>query len=72
MELPRRSLQVQTGSVRYDWKHGISNQNLRGERRISITFRECRQDGMKEEGELGRRRWFVAADGGQSHESGGM
>jgi len=72
VELPRRSLQVQTGSVRYDWKHGISNQNLRGERRISITFRECRQDGTKEEGELGRRRWFVAADGGQSHESGAM
>ena len=40
--LPRRSLQVQTGSVRYDWKHSISNENLLSERRVSITFRECR------------------------------
>ena len=40
--LPRRSLQVQTGDVRYAWKHSISNANLFGERRVSITFRTCR------------------------------
>ena len=39
--LPRRSLQVQTGETRYDWIHSISSENLLGERRVSITFREC-------------------------------
>ena len=38
--LPRRSLQMQTGHVRYNYQHSISNKNLFGDRRVSITFRQ--------------------------------
>ena len=38
--LPRRSLQVQAGGVRYDYEHGIPNANLLDPRRVSVTFRE--------------------------------
>ena len=38
--LPRRSLQVQSGTVRYDYRHGISNEDLLHDRRVSITFRQ--------------------------------
>jgi len=38
--LPRRSLQIQSGSVRYDYQHSIKNEDLLGERRVSVTFRE--------------------------------
>mmetsp|Transcript_12820 Transcript_12820/g.32898 ORF Transcript_12820/g.32898 Transcript_12820/m.32898 type:complete len:585 (+) Transcript_12820:292-2046(+) len=41
VRLPRRSLQVQAGGVRYEYQHSISNANLLAERRVSITFREC-------------------------------
>ena len=37
--LPRRGLQVQTGEVRYSYRHGISNADLHDARRVSITFR---------------------------------
>ena len=37
--LPRRGLQVQTGEVRYSYRHGISNADLLDARRVSITFR---------------------------------
>ncbi len=37
--LPRRGLQVQTGEVRYSYRHGISNADLHDTRRVSITFR---------------------------------
>ena len=40
--LPRRSLQIQTGTVRYEYRHGIANENLRHDRRVSITFRESK------------------------------
>jgi len=38
--LPRRSLQVQSGTVRYDYRHGIINKDLLHDRRVSITFRQ--------------------------------
>ena len=38
--LPRRSLQVQSGSTRYDFSHAIRNENLLTDRRVSVTFRE--------------------------------
>ena len=38
--LPRRSLQLQTGKVRFDYRHSIANTDLRGPRRISITLRK--------------------------------
>jgi alkylated DNA repair dioxygenase AlkB len=38
--LPRRSLQLQTGNVRFNYRHGIANDALLGPRRISITFRK--------------------------------
>lgn len=40
--LPRRSLQIQTGTVRYEYRHAIANENLRHDRRVSITFRESK------------------------------
>ena len=39
VRLPRRGLQVQTGEVRYSYRHGISNADLHDARRVSITFR---------------------------------
>jgi len=38
--LPRRALQIQSGTVRYDYQHGIPNQCLLDDRRVSITFRQ--------------------------------
>ncbi len=38
--LPRRALQVQTGTVRYDYMHSIPNGGLLDDRRVSITFRQ--------------------------------
>ena len=38
--LPRRSLQVQSGSTRYDFSHAIRNDNLLTDRRGSVTFRD--------------------------------
>ena len=38
--LRRRSLQIQSGSTRYDYTHSIANENLHGNRRVSVTFRE--------------------------------
>lgn len=40
VELPRRSLQVQANGVRYNYTHGIANDDLHSARRVSITFRE--------------------------------
>jgi alkylated DNA repair dioxygenase AlkB len=41
--LPRRSLQLQLGEVRYTWTHSIANTDLLGDRRISVTFRNALQ-----------------------------
>ncbi|KAL3916824.1 MAG: hypothetical protein SGPRY_006654 [Prymnesium sp.] len=41
VRLPRRSLQIQTGEVRYNFRHGIENQDL-PELRVSVTFRRAR------------------------------
>jgi alkylated DNA repair dioxygenase AlkB len=38
--LPRRTLQVLTGRVRYDYAHGIANADLLSDRRVSLTMRE--------------------------------
>ena len=40
MELPRRSLQLQTGHVRFNYQHAIANADLLGPRRVSITLRK--------------------------------
>ena len=41
VRLPRRSLQIQTGDVRFNWRHAIENADLCGPRRVSITFRRA-------------------------------
>ena len=38
--LPRRSLQIQQGAVRYDYRHSIPNHELLSDRRVSVTFRQ--------------------------------
>ena len=38
--LKRRCLQVLTGGARYDFSHGIANEDLLGDRRVSVTMRE--------------------------------
>ena len=43
--LPRRSLQVQTGRVRYSFRHGIAASNFLDERRVSVTFWQNRFEG---------------------------
>eukprot|EP00965_Chrysotila_dentata_P191559 6174601-Pleurochrysis_carterae.AAC.2 len=39
VRLPRRSVQLQTGDVRFNWRHGIEPADLHGARRVSVTFR---------------------------------
>lgn len=38
--LPRRTLQVLTGTARYNYSHGIANADLHSDRRVSLTMRE--------------------------------
>lgn len=38
--LKRRCLQILTGKARYDFSHGIANQDLLADRRVSVTMRE--------------------------------
>ena len=38
--LKRCALQVLTGKSRYDYSHGITNDDILSEKRISITMRE--------------------------------
>jgi len=38
--LKRRTLQILTGSARYDYSHGIRNEDLFSDRRISVTMRD--------------------------------
>ena len=40
MRLRRRSVQVQSGEVRYRYTHAIKNRGLLSDRRISIAFRQ--------------------------------
>jgi hypothetical protein len=40
VHLPRRALQIQSGTVRYEYTHGIPTGNFHSERRVSITFRQ--------------------------------
>jgi len=42
IHLPRRSLQVQSGSARFDFAHGVRRDDLRDPRRVSVTFRESK------------------------------
>ena len=44
--LPRRSLQVQMGRVRYNFRNGIAAGDFLDERRVSITFRQNRFEGF--------------------------
>jgi len=47
VKLPRRALQVQSGTVRYDYQHGIPNRCLLDDRRVSITFRQNKHNQHK-------------------------
>mmetsp|Transcript_24297 Transcript_24297/g.36012 ORF Transcript_24297/g.36012 Transcript_24297/m.36012 type:complete len:322 (-) Transcript_24297:1893-2858(-) len=38
--LPRRTLQILTGKARYEYSHGIRNEDLLSDRRVSVTMRE--------------------------------
>jgi hypothetical protein len=38
--LKRRCLQILTGKARYDFSHGIANEDLLSDRRVSVTMRE--------------------------------
>ena len=40
--LPRRSLQIQTGDVRFSWRHGIAKEDL-PDLRVSVTFRRSKE-----------------------------
>jgi alkylated DNA repair dioxygenase AlkB len=40
--LPRRTLQLLTGSARYDYRHGIATADLVSARRVSLTLRDTR------------------------------
>ena len=58
--LPRRSLLVQAGGVRYTHTHGIPNRCLASPRRVSVTFRET-SDGLGEaRAELGGRQTKIS------------
>ena len=37
--VPRRSLYLMTGSSRYDYQHGLQRGDIKGKRRVSVTFR---------------------------------
>ena len=41
VQLPQRSLQVVSGKARFEYTHGIRNNDLQGPMRISITFRKA-------------------------------
>ena len=45
VRLHRRALQIQSGTVRYEYQHGIPNKNLLDDRRMSITFRQNKYKG---------------------------
>ena len=38
--LPPRSLQIVTKESRYDFTHSINNEDILGERRVSVVFRQ--------------------------------
>lgn len=42
--LPPRSVYVMTGAARYDFRHGLRRDSLKGARRISLTFRTVRDN----------------------------
>ena len=39
VELEVGTLQLVTGSSRYDWQHSMKKENIYGKRRVSATFR---------------------------------
>jgi hypothetical protein len=39
VNLPARSMHIMTGPARWSWKHAMLNKDIRGERRVSLTFR---------------------------------
>ena len=52
VELPRRALQIVSGSARFNYEHSIPNSLLGEDRRISITFRQA---GDRRKGVLGQQ-----------------
>lgn len=40
VQLPRRALQIQSGNVRYNFRHSIDASDILSPRRMSITFRQ--------------------------------
>ena len=42
VKLPRRSLQIQSREVRFNWRHGIAAEDL-PELRVSVTFRRAKE-----------------------------
>ena len=47
--VPKNSLIVMSKESRYDWKHGIPNEQLLSPIRISVTFRAVKPESMKQE-----------------------
>eukprot|EP01031_Cornospumella_fuschlensis_P038394 gene38394-46661_t len=45
--LPRRALQIVSGDARWQYMHSICAEDILGERRVSVTYR---QSGAKKEG----------------------
>eukprot|EP00026_Physarum_polycephalum_P016595 Phypoly_transcript_17538.p1 GENE.Phypoly_transcript_17538~~Phypoly_transcript_17538.p1 ORF type:complete len:253 (+),score=37.12 Phypoly_transcript_17538:23-760(+) len=41
---PKRAAVIMTRKARYEWRHGIPNDALKDEKRISITYRELKSD----------------------------
>jgi alkylated DNA repair dioxygenase AlkB len=60
--LKRRCLQILTSKARYDFSHGIENQGLLSERRVSVTMRESpltQQSSMNlDQRQLSYQRWW--------------
>ena len=47
VELPRRTLQLVTGKARFNYKHAIRREDVLGDKRVSITWRQaCPQSGL--------------------------
>ena len=42
VKLPRRSLYILSADARYDWTHAIKNEDIFGERHLSITMRDVK------------------------------
>jgi hypothetical protein len=41
VHLPARSASIMTKEARWDWTHAIDAHDFHGDRRVSLTFRQC-------------------------------